>query len=341
MSNNHPMWANTLEVIDKDWKVHYVSPGMDASAQQPQGDGPKSLVALSPLVDVLAKGAAAVAIALYGCGFLVISLHDSEYGFSETNPFRPRILAAGAWFFLFTAIPVIVVARYRGGNQLPWKQFVQYLYPYYVGCYSLAIFSSMFFDFADGPIEASSGARWWVWLIGGLVSLGILVFLQMSKRLPPIVSATTSVLLVVFYVQAVSRELFVAHHFQLGSLALWFFGVGVVTILELNTRSRDQDWTKTVFVLLGALLLFARFYYPHVKASWGGGAPVRVTVCFTRESAVKPGQSVPAQLVDESDAGFYIVGQNETRAIFVPRSAVSLLYFSDELSNSALLRDKK
>jgi hypothetical protein len=52
-------------------------------------------------------------------------------------------------------------------------------------------------------------------------------------------------------------------------------------------------------------------------------------------------QAVSAQLVDESDGGLYIVGPNETKAIFVPRNVVALVYFSDRIADSALLRDSK
>jgi hypothetical protein len=86
-------------------------------------------------------------------------------------------------------------------------------------------------------------------------------------------------------------------------------------------------------------LLF--FYYPHIKAPWGRGTPVNITIYFTKDSAMKPSQAVSAQLVDESDGGLYIVGPNETKAIFVPRNVVALVYFSDRIADSALLRDSK
>jgi hypothetical protein len=75
-----------------------------------------------------------------------------------------------------------------------------------------------------------------------------------------------------------------------------------------------------------------------MKASWGGGAPVNVVLYFNKDSAIKPNQNVSVQLVDESDAGFYIVAQGESRAIFVPRNSVSLVYFSDKPSDSTLLK---
>lgn len=53
---------------------------------------------------------------------------------------------------------------------------------------------------------------------------------------------------------------------------------------------------------------------------------MEVTIYFSKDSAVKPNQSVPVDLVDETDAGFYIVGKDESKAIYVPRNAVSLVY---------------
>jgi hypothetical protein len=64
---------------------------------------------------------------------------------------------------------------------------------------------------------------------------------------------------------------------------------------------------------------------PHLKASWGGGTPVSVTVYFTKDSAISPNKAISAQLIEESDEGFYIVGPKESRAIFVPRSSVALV----------------
>jgi hypothetical protein len=87
--------------------------------------------------------------------------------------------------------------------------------------------------------------------------------------------------------------------------------------------------------------MFARYYYPHLTASWGGGTPVSVTIYFTKDSAISPNKAVSAQLIEESDEGFYLVGPKETRAIFVPRSAVALVYFSDTVADSPLLRDSK
>ena len=71
----------------------------------------RRLADFAPWADSLSKGVAGLAIALYACGFLIVSIYHSQYGFIGINPRRPRILAAGAWFFFFTAIPVSVALK--------------------------------------------------------------------------------------------------------------------------------------------------------------------------------------------------------------------------------------
>jgi len=307
--------------------------------QKDEGQNRRRLTGIGPLADSLSKGIAAVAVAMYACGFLIVSLHHSSFGFIGTNPFRPRIAAAGASFLFLTAIPAFTATR-LGGGQLSWRQLAQLSYPYYFGCLFLSIPVSVVFNFGDSSeFLAPPAVRWW-WLIALIVFLGILVLLQDSKRIPPVVSAIASVLLVVFYVQASVRELF-EHRFGLSSVGLWFFVIGMATIIELKVRPRSGDWEKTIFVALGALLLFAGVYYPHIEASWGGGTPVNITMYFTKDSAIRPSQAVSVRLVEESDEGFYIVGSKEAKAIYVPRNAVSLVYFSDKPTDSSLLRQEK
>jgi hypothetical protein len=99
-------------------------------------------------------------------------------------------------------------------------------------------------------------------------------------------------------------------------------------------------WPLTFSIGITGLLAFASFYYPHIKSSWGGGAPIPVTIYFTKDSIIMPSQSVGALLVDESDAGLYVVGKNDKKATFIPRSAVGLVYYSDDISGFSLAKPK-
>jgi len=49
----------------------------------------------------------------------------------------------------------------------------------------------------------------------------------------------------------------------------------------------------------------------------------------------------PAQLVEETHEGFYTVGAKESKAVFVPRSALAFIYFSDNPAESPMLQGNK
>jgi hypothetical protein len=194
----------------------------------------------------------------------------------------------------------------------------------------------MFFSLSTGVQPYN---KWW--LIAGLAGILVLIVVRDLKKAPAYASAITSIVLVLVYILQDLRPMVAAHQFQQPSVTIWFFGVGVATLFLASrtpTHLGDTYWAQFLFYALTVLFLFATYYYPNIKASWGGGSPVPAVLYFSKDSSVKPGQNLQVQLLDESDVGFYIVGQNETKAIFVPRSAVSLVYFSDKASDSQLLK---
>jgi hypothetical protein len=303
-----------------------------ATSAQPATSSPQ----LSTIVDISSKGVAALAIALYASGFLIVSLHHSRYGFTETNPFRPKILAAGAWFFLFTGIPVVTIVAVKK-NLLNWMKVGEFLFPYFIGCVGLSFSASLLFNLSSNSINPLT----WRSLVLSIVMVGILVFVRNYRKCPRWVSALVSVLFVIYAVESTISDMLINHNFGYNAVTLWFFGIGFLALVELMVPERDLTnltWANPAAPILVSLVVFALFYYPHVKPSLGGGSPINVVLYFNKDSVIKPNQNVSVQLVDESDAGFYIVGQGETRAICVPRNSVSLVYFSDKPSDSTLLR---
>lgn len=310
---------------------------MATQAQPAPDQNPKLVDQLSPWADVLSKTVAAIAIGVYACGFIIVSLHEAKYGFVGTNPFRPRVLAAGAWFLFFAAVPVIIGARYRAQS---WSKVGQDLYPIWLGCIGLSFtFSWILFELSEYPPDVSPITYWWVWLIAGAIAVALLMVLQNSKKIPRAFYAIATSLITAFFVAYAVRESFIRNFFGIQALSLWFFICIGATIFEVKTRRfvDSEEWVKTLGTLFALLVFFAHSYYPHLKASWGGGTPMTATIYFTRDSPVSPNKSILVQLIEESDQGFYIVGAKESKAIFVPRSAVAMVYFSDKPSDSALL----
>ena len=309
-------------------------------------------VSLPPVVgttlDTVSKSVAAFAIVLYGCGFLITSIHQFDYGFVETNPFRPRIASAGAWFLLFMAVPIAIareMLKHRHlleGKEKWWHNIGTILFAYYLACIFFGPAFFWMFDFYIDPIATSPTPA--VWKVVGYVAAFIVVtVLATWKGVPWYVQLISTLILVGYFIQSALVELFTLGHFRFGAIWLWLFAVGIVALLEMKARSwmpRLGDWKQTVFLILGALLVFASYYYPHIKSSWGGGVPIPVTIYFTKDSTIMPNQSVGALLVDESDAGLYVVGKNDKKATFIPRSAVGLVYYSDDVSGFSLAKPK-
>ena len=299
---------------------------------------------LAPLADSLSKGVAAIAIAVYTCGFLTVSLHHARFGFIGTNPFRPRILAAGAWFLLFSAIPTAVAVRYSERTWINIAESLFFVWSLFNGI-GIPLFY-MLFGTAGGASD-SPYSHWiyWAWGVASFLALGLYLFATNSKKAPTILRAVTSVAIVLLMSVLQLQGMLITRDFQQGYLTLWFLGVFLVIVLEIKTRSKGKlldavDWSKPIATLLLILLIFAQYYYPHIKASWGGGTPTPVTLYLSKDSAIKPNQAVSVQLIEESDEGFYVVSPKETRAVYLPRNAVALIYFSDNVAGSALLRDK-
>jgi hypothetical protein len=311
-----------------------------ADAEQ-QATPPKRefLKDMAPWADALSKAVAGIAIALYASGFLIVSLYHSKFGFVGTNPFRPRVLAAGAWFFFFAGIPASIAASYKS---ISWKKIAGNSATLWLFCFSTSILvGNLLFDYTSLALPPT---RPWLWLVLIVATLALIGVVNYTK-IPEWLGITSSLLLTLFYVAFPVRKFF-NHEFDTSCLALWFFVVAVVAISEFKIRSRENltwsgGWSKPMPVVFGALLVFSQYVCPHLKASWGGGTPANVTVYFTKDSLLSPNKAVQAQLIEESDEGFYIVGSKEAKAIFVPRNSVALVYFLDKAADSPLLQGIK
>jgi hypothetical protein len=316
---------------------------MSEDEQKTTQPKPDFLKSAAPWAETFSKAVAGIAIALYASGFLTVSIYYSQFGFVGTNPFRPRVLAAGAWFLFFTAIPMSIALTFRFDS---WRKIGKNAANIWVACYGLSLLiGGLVFDYTVGSRSIIHLPTWawvavtvvWVFLVAPTV--------PDSFKVPEWTVVSTSVLLSLLYLVNPFVSFF-KHEFDTSCLALWYFGVSFVALNEFKLRNRENlgsfaEWAKPMAVLLGALLMFSQYVYPHLKASWGGGTPTNITVFFSKDSLLSPNKAVQAQLIEESDQGFYIVGLKESKAIFVPRSAIAMIYFSDKPADSPILQNNK
>lgn len=301
---------------------------------------PKPSLNLSTF-DSLLKYLAALSLLLYCCGYLVASVSSLEWGFYQQAPFRPRVASAGAWFIFFLGVPM-AAAAYRRRLEKPESSGTPANFQFYA-TWGVAL------GFATGALfQTDSIPPTHTLFIPLLPIVGYVIIPAISgegrtaSTLRWIVSLTS-----VFVVAGSGLYDLIKYHIvTVSGVFLWYLVVGSVSNFTLNAcKGRDflEHLTRSVPQLVSGLLLalsyFGRVYYPQIKASWGGGAPVPVTILFVKESPILPGQYLSTQLLDESDAGLYIAGKGEKRASFIPRSEIASMTYSD--SPSPLLQQPK
>src|ERR1035437_6458195 len=310
---------------------------------EPTHSGPDA----GKVVDLIVKATVVLAAILYGFGFLVISIHQYSYGLTEMNLLRPKVLAAGIWFLCFTAVPFVLVLEARTikssspelENWLRRRSTAFYFDA--VSCFWLGgIFAGRVLDFqtATGPPRPSTGT-----IIIVMMVSGALVLADRWRRFPHWLAVLASLAFGGLLLHCGIRDMFFFHGESVASVALWFFGVSFFAYSEMNGRSWRfgiGNWKQSLALSITAVAGFAGLYYPHIKPSWGGGAPIPATIYFAKDSLVLPGRSVSANILDEVDSGFYIIGGNDKKATFIPRCEVALVYYTDDASGPFVLQTK-
>ncbi len=190
---------------------------MAESDQQPIQPKREFLKDMAPWADSLSKAVAGIAIALYASGFLIVSLYHSKFGFVGTNPFRPRVLAAGAWFFFFTAIPISFAVGLR---KTSWFHVAKNAYGYWIGLFGVSL-SLSYLLFQPTPDTSYVGHSKWGWLLllailGAVIALDVLS----KKNAPQWIAAILSVSVVLYQAAFPAKRLFTDHHFDASSLTL-------------------------------------------------------------------------------------------------------------------------
>jgi len=318
-----------------------------ATKESLPGNLPQSGSDIGKIIDLMVKAAVVLAAVIYGCGFLVISIHQFRYGIAEMNPLRPRVLAAGIWFLFFAAIPFVLVIegnaiksssspeRERWLGRRSTRSFFSA-----VSCFWIGWIVAYAFDIPTNVGQASWTLT--ILLIAMAVSAA-LVFSDQWNRFPHWLAVFASLgfdFLLLYYGV---RDLFFYHHQSVASIALWFTVSRYIALGEMGSRSWKLEignWKQSVGSGIGAVAAFSSFYYPQIKPSWGGGQPVPATIYFTKDSLVMPGRSVPAKIVDETESGFYVIGGSDKRATFIPRSEVAMVYYSDDNSGPFIIKTK-
>ena len=271
-------------------------------------------------LDSLLKYLAGFSLLLYCCGYFVVSVSSLGWGFSEAAPFRPKIASAGAWFILFLVVPLAAII-FQQKKELDNRTSAAESYQVYamwgigLGFGAASLFES----------TIQLAAR--VMLSPLLLVAGYIIIRAISGKgkVASTIRWAVSIASVLFVAGSGFYDLLMHHLVTVSAVFLWYLVVGFVSNFTFKMfRGRDTlaNLATVAPYLVSNLLLaistFGSVYYPHIKASWGGGTPVPVTIMFAKESPILPGQYLCTQLLDESEAGLYIAGKGENRASFIP-----------------------
>lgn len=101
--------------------------------------------------------AAAFLLAAYVSGYLIVSIYDSSFGFTELNPLKPKILGAGVLFSFLTAIPVYTAHQLFSPplpGTTPYQKtasFLSRLFAYCLGCSVITLGLSLIISAKSEP----------------------------------------------------------------------------------------------------------------------------------------------------------------------------------------------
>jgi hypothetical protein len=289
-------------------------------------------------VDVISKLATTGILFVYAVGFLITSLYCNDFGFTSVNPFRARVASAGAWFGILMLVPMFVgrlVLRRHIAQRVeakPWQQWSILAFALYIASYSAAFLLSSAFQIREAfrasviPFAVAFGMV--------VVVIGPVYKWWRKRALAAVITfLTLAILLQINLVRALTP----ARGFTVDALVLWVFVVALAAITDLYDFPANLGWHTDWYAIVGVVLIlvtvFASHIYPSIKASWGGGETLPVTLYLSGNAPVMPGQRWHVQLVEESENGYYVLSKGEKKAVFIPRLAVALVYFSDAQPN--------
>lgn len=281
-----------------------------------------------PLVDLLARVSAfsaTIALIVYILGFIVTSLHYASFGVPQSNPLKPQVVAAGVWTILLLGIPVLLSYRTRpAGTSL--ESFVKALT---YNCFLLWMFISLISQ-AIAFEKDRRGA--FEYLLPGSLLLAYLLQKAGSKVSARIATALSWAALATVCGACIYSAT-VPH--SAASVLVWLLlwgGFGSFYLDTVKTGVGNPEYYLFVIasMFLTVITLFSFGLYPRIYYTSGGGKPMSALICFSKQSDILAGQQVRANLLEQTDSGYYITEAGHGKALFIPNSAVAWVYYGDQ-----------
>jgi hypothetical protein len=305
---------------------------------------------LKGTLEVTSRVGAIFLIITYVFGFLVVTFANSTRGIGNFGLFRAKVLSAAILFLIFLMFPLLDWSRYFGKFGFPkinerlvkeavvpegrakFYLLVTRLLSFFMSSLAMGWFLCLF------VLQSIPSGRFigsYIVFIAAAVGALMLCGFQFQKH--PFACAALCLVLI----GVGAAGLFFFKEREVGIVLVWFFFIGYIAHwIEDDFRKaqhlRNVTWHLLLLNAVFTLAVFATQLYPKIPPRLGGGQPTRALFQFANPSPLDGSAKNELWLLDEVDAGYYVLrSPDEHKAIFIPRSLVSAIYFEASEATTA------
>jgi hypothetical protein len=302
----------------------------------PQGNN-KATPPVQQWLDLLSKGWVPLLAAIYGSGYLIVSIYHASLGLNEINLLRPQLAEVGILFLVMTAAAVILMRRVRLAVALfgaalspPRRYFFSVCFGglclFCLDCMATIVMLPILHFEGRQPSQGRFILIVTACVIGTAAILGSGEF---ARRRQWVTHWLALLCLGIATLTLLSMSFPYDRQFGLRQFAACLFLMQIFSFVSItNALGALDNWLNTVTQLLIPLLVYSVGIYPHVRRSFGGGAPTPAQIFLTTAIGNDPAKQFTATIIDETDAGFYVIQSNQKNVRYVPRSLVSSIEFN-------------
>jgi hypothetical protein len=304
-------------------------------------------------LDLSAKIWVPLIAAIYGCGYVVISIYHASLGLNEINLPGPKTAAAGILFLVFFGIALCVLQYLGGPIILPYAADLQrwprlaFLNSFGVAfilnadllaAEALSIFIHFDANSSRPPRSLALVIVIRMVLFSGMLFSGMVVICRCTKLSSRWTRHWLTWCCCGIDIAVLGVVSFPWHgQFDLPQLAWVLALTQYLTFIAWGVfKPEDENWLFWASPLILLPLLFYSIYvYPHIRGAYGGSEPANARIFLAAPSGTNPAKQFHARIIDETDNGFYVIENGHTEVRFIPRSQVNAIEF-DKPSTSPL-----
>ena len=283
--------------------------------------------------------------AIYGSGYLIVSIYHASLGLNEINLLRPQVAAAGLLFLAMLSGAIFLMRYLRSAIKRlgpPTTTWHGYFFAVCFGGFYLFCIDCMT-TIAIQPILHFEGSQLRQRTFTLIVTVGVIggaaiLASPESARIRRWVTHWAALLCFgIATLTLIAMSLPYHHQFGLRQFATYLFTIQTISVsitrpLETPDSRSTNNWLNTVTQLLIPLLAYSIGIYPHVRRPFGGGDPTSGQIFLTTAIGNDPAKQFTAAIIDETDAGFYVIQSNQKNVRYVPRSVISAIEFNKPTS---------